>query len=108
MILWKYFVLLPYGFIFVSPNYATVTWLGEFLYSLTKVQNFYLSGKQLVIKNKNISRRSLIVRQYIPNGTDIELITHQKTKMSQYKINTRPREKLNFTNPLQGFYKKIL
>ena len=33
--------------------------LGEFLYSLTKVQNFYLSGKQLVIKNQTISRRSL-------------------------------------------------
>ena len=58
-ILWKYFVPLPYGFIFVSPNYATVTWVGGILYSLTKVQNFYLSGKQLVIKNQTISRRSL-------------------------------------------------
>lgn len=49
-----------------------------------------------------------LVRQYIPKGTDFDSITIQKIKMIEYKINTRPRKKLNFDCPLESFYDKII
>ena len=56
-----------------------------------------------VVKNENG-----LVWQYLPKWNRLRADNTQKTKMSEYKINTRPREKLNFSNSLEGFYKKIL
>lgn len=47
-----------------------------------------------------------LIRQYIPNGTDFKDASQQKIKMIQRKINTRPREKLNFLTPDKVVYKK--
>jgi len=48
-----------------------------------------------------------LIRQYIPNGTDFNNVSQQKLKDIQDKINTRPREKLNFSTPKECFYKNI-
>jgi len=48
-----------------------------------------------------------LIRQYIPNGTDFKYVSQQKIKAIQDKINTRPREKLNFSTPKECFYKNI-
>ena len=40
-----------------------------------------------------------------PKGTDISTVTDKGIKMTQAKINRRPREKLNFSTPKQEFYK---
>ena len=48
-----------------------------------------------------------LIRQYIPKGTDFSQVSHQKISEIQEKINTRPREKLNFSTPMECFYEKI-
>lgn len=48
-----------------------------------------------------------LIRQYIPKGTDFDLITHEQIKEIQHKINRRPREKLNFETPKNLFYKLV-
>jgi len=48
-----------------------------------------------------------LIRQYVPNGTDFNNVSHQQLKLIQDKINTRPREKLNFSTPKECFYKNI-
>ena len=46
-----------------------------------------------------------LIRQYIPKGTDFNLITPKFLKKIQTKLNKRPREKLNFSTPLKEFFK---
>ena len=69
---------------------------------LTREQRYaiYL-GKQKHETNKAIK----LIRQYIPKGTDISMITDNYITKVQKKINRRPREKLNFSTPIKEFYK---
>ena len=50
-------------------------------------------------------RDSLLIRQYIPKGTNINTITDSLITKIQKKINRRPREKLNFSTPVKELYK---
>ena len=45
-----------------------------------------------------------LVRQYIPKGEDFEKYDNLYIKNVQYKINKRPREKLNFDCPKRFFF----
>lgn len=45
-----------------------------------------------------------LVRQYIPKKSRLEDYNEQQIKTIQYKINRRPRKKLNFENPKNIFY----
>ena len=49
-----------------------------------------------------------LVRQYIPKSTQFSTLSHHKIKQIMEKINTRPREKLNFRTPKECFYEKII
>lgn len=60
----------------------------------------YCSWQKGAIENAN-----KLVRQYVPKGTDFDLVTDRTVKKAQYKINNRPREKLNFTTPKIEFFK---
>ena len=46
-----------------------------------------------------------LIRQYIPKGADFCHFTPQFIKRIQYKLNKRPREKLNFSTPMEEFFK---
>ena len=48
-----------------------------------------------------------LIRQYIPKGTDLRQVSHQRIKAIQERINRRPREKLNFSTPKECFYEKM-
>jgi IS30 family transposase len=48
-----------------------------------------------------------LIRQYIPNGTDFKQVSQQKISAIQDRINRRPREKINFSTPMECFYEKI-
>lgn len=48
-----------------------------------------------------------LIRQYLPKGTDFETVTDKQILEIQYKINRRPREKLNFETPKNLFYKLV-
>lgn len=62
----------------------------------------YASWQKGAIENGN-----KLIRQYIPKGTDFCVLTEEFIKEVQYKINRRPREKLNFSTPIKEFFKVI-
>ena len=59
----------------------------------------YSSWEKGLIENTN-----KLVRQYISKGTNLNAINQQKIKEIQYKINKRPRQKLNFYSPKEIFF----
>lgn len=63
----------------------------------------YASWQKGGIENEN-----KLIRQYIPKGTDFRDLSDEFIKEVQYKINRRPREKLNFSTPKKEFFKFIL
>ncbi len=62
----------------------------------------YASWQKGAIENAN-----KLIRQYFPKGTDFRMVTDEQIKKVQYKLNRRPREKLNFSTPLKEFYNLI-
>lgn len=62
----------------------------------------YTSWQKGAIENEN-----KLIRQYIPKGTDFRELTDDFIKEIQYKINRRPREKLNFSTPKREFFNLI-
>ena len=63
----------------------------------------YCSWQKGGIENMN-----KLFRQYFPKGTDFNLVTQHELDKIQFKINRRPREKLNFSTPKTEFYKNFL
>lgn len=63
----------------------------------------YASWQKGAIENSN-----KLIRQYIPKGTDFRELTDEFIKSVQYKINRRPRKKLNFSTPKKEFFKLII
>jgi len=59
----------------------------------------YSSWEKGLIENTN-----KLVRQYIPKKTNFSKLNEQQIKDIQYKINNRPREKLNFYSPKEIFF----
>jgi IS30 family transposase len=59
----------------------------------------YASWEKGLIENTN-----KLIRQYIPKKTNFNKLNEQKIKEIQYKINNRPREKLNFYSPKEIFF----
>lgn len=62
----------------------------------------YSSWQKGAIENAN-----KLIRQYIPKGTDFSAISDEFIRKIQYKINRRPRKKLNFDSPKNVFFRKI-
>jgi len=52
----------------------------------------------------NIENENKLIRQYIPKKTNFDTLNNQQIKEIQYKINNRPRAKLNFYSPKEIFY----
>ena len=66
----------------------------------------YFADPHVPWQKGGIENTNSLIRQYIPNGTDLKNISLQRIKMIQRKINARPREKLNFLTPDEVVYKK--
>ena len=54
--------------------------------------------------NENLNR---LVRQYIPKGTDFNLITDEYVKFVEQRINDRPRKRFGFLSPNQVLTQKV-
>ena len=55
-----------------------------------------------------IEHTNKLVRQYIPKGTDFRTLTDDHIRSVQYKLNRRPRKKLNFSTPRDEFFNLLL
>lgn len=62
----------------------------------------YSSWQKGAIENAN-----KLIRQYIPKGAAFKDYSNEKIKEIQYKLNERPREKLDFNSPKIEFYKRF-
>lgn len=62
----------------------------------------YSSWQKGAIENVN-----KLIRQYIPKGTDFSDLSDAFIRRIQYKINRRPRKKLNFDTPKNVFFRQI-
>lgn len=62
----------------------------------------YASWQKGAIENAN-----KLIRQYIPKGTDFSDLSDAFIRKIQYKINRRPRKKLNFDSPKNVFFRLI-
>jgi len=62
----------------------------------------YSSWQKGAIENAN-----KLIRQYIPKGTDFSCLSDAFIRKIQYKINRRPRKKLNFESPRDVFFRNI-
>ena len=62
----------------------------------------YCSWQKGAIENAN-----KLIRQYLPKGTDFRMYSEHEIRLIQYKINRRPRRKLNFFSPKSVFFKLI-
>ncbi|AQQ70756.1 Transposase, IS30 family [Limihaloglobus sulfuriphilus] len=47
-----------------------------------------------------------LIRQYVPKGSDIRMLTNQKIEHIMNRLNNRPRKSLGFLTPNEVFYKR--
>lgn len=85
-----------------GSEFAEHEWITKHLNVPVYFADSYCSWQKGGVENEN-----KLIRQYIPKGTDISTVTDGKIKKIQYKLNERPRGKLNFSTPKECFYKFI-
>ena len=106
MAAWR--LLLPY-----KTNVLTITtdngtefmnheWLAKRIGATVYFADPFCSGQKGAVENAN-----KLFRQYFPKGTDFREVEQAFLDKIQAKINRRPREKLNFSSPLEQFFKLI-
>lgn len=45
-----------------------------------------------------------LIRQYLPKGTSMAMLTQKQCNTIAHRINTRPRKRLGYKSPWQCFY----
>lgn len=85
-----------------GSEFAEHEWITRKLNVPVYFTDSYSSWQKGGIENTN-----KLVRQYIPKGTDISRVTDKRVTKVQSKINSRPREKLDFSTPVKEFYKNF-
>ena len=83
-----------------GPEFAAHEWITRHLGVPVYFTDSYSSWQKGAVENTN-----KLIRQYIPKGMDISTVTDKKIASIQAKINKRPRKKLNYSNPMEEFYK---
>ena len=53
--------------------------------------------------NENVNG---LVRRFFPKGTDFRTITDEEIQQVEYLLNTRPRKRLGWKTPYEGFYER--
>ena len=53
---------------------------------------------------QNSQNTNKLIRKYLPKGMDFNTVSDDYIKYVQYKINQRPRLKLNFSSPKKAFF----
>ncbi|WP_374110492.1 IS30 family transposase [uncultured Lactococcus sp.] len=83
-----------------GSEFAAHKWITAQLDVQVYFTDSFSSWQKGAVENTN-----KLIRQYIPKGTDISSLTDGFIIKVQKKINTRLREKLNFSTPQEEFFK---
>ena len=86
-----------------GPEFAAHKLITKHLGAVVYFVDSYSSWPKGAIENTN-----KLIRQYIPKQANFDDYTDKKIAMIQKKINSRPRQKLNFETQKNEFYKRIL
>ena len=83
-----------------GSEFAAHEWITDRLGVPVFFTDAYSSWQKGGIENTN-----KLIRQYIPKGMDFGSLTDKRIASIQAKINRRPREKLNFSTPIEEFFR---
>ena len=86
-----------------NPEFAAHKLITKYWGAVIYFADPYASWQKGALENTN-----KLIRQYIPKQANFDDYTDKKIAMIQKKINSRPRQKLNFETPKNEFYKRIL
>lgn len=82
-----------------GSEFAEHKWLAKSLDTKIFFAHPYSSWEKGTIEYTN-----KLYRQYIPKGVNFTEFSEEDLREIQYKINARPRKKLNFMSPTQAFF----
>lgn len=85
-----------------GTEFAEHKYISKMLDTTVYFAHPYCSWKKGCIENQN-----KLIRQYIPKQADFALVDDTLIRSTQYKLNHRPREKLNFFTPFECFIKNF-
>lgn len=85
-----------------GPEFAAHKLIPKYLGAVVYFADPYSSWQKGAIENAN-----KLIRQYIPKRANFNDYTEKRIKGIQHKLNSRPRQKLNFSTPKVEFYKRI-
>lgn len=83
-----------------GSEFAAHKFIADKLKTIVYFTDPYSSWQKGAIENAN-----KLIRQYIPKNTTFDAFSDKDIKNIQYKLNRRPREKLNFNSPKNIFFK---
>lgn len=102
-------LLLPY-----KKNVMTITtdngseFIGHQNITATVGAKVYFADSYCSWQKGCIENTNKLIRQYLPKGSDFNDFTDDFIRSVQYKLNRRPREKLNFDTPKERFFNLLL
>lgn len=82
-----------------GSEFSAHTYVSEKIKAPVFFADPYSSWQKGSIENAN-----KLIRQYIPKGVDFDDFSDDFIKSVQYKLNRRPREKLDFSSPSKVFF----
>ncbi len=85
-----------------GPEFSAHKFVSEKINTPVFFADPYASWQKGAIENAN-----KLIRQYIPKGADFDDFSDVFIKSVQYKLNRRPREKLNFLPPSLVFFNAL-
>lgn len=74
----------------------------KFVETVTGAQWYFANPYHSWERDTNENTNGLI-REYFPKKTDFTMISEEELSMIEYKLNTRPRKRLNYLTPLEAF-----
>jgi IS30 family transposase len=85
-----------------GPEFADFKYIEKRLATKVYFAHPYCSWEKGAIENANG-----LIRQYLPKQLDFNDVTDREIEQVQFKINRRPRKKLQFEAPKSVFYRNI-
>lgn len=85
-----------------GTEFSEHKYIAKMLHTTVYFADPYASWQKGAIENTN-----KLIRQYIPKDMDFKHLDNQQVKQFQYKLNKRPREKIDFNSPLLEFAKHL-